>query len=236
MAESLVPLAEKIIIGLIAEGTTDHVIIEEILKERFAPQDIEIRRLQPTPDQTSGKGGGWAQVLGWCERHPPEQRHREWLSAPIFKGGPPPCDLMLFHLDTDAADKIAVALEIPASDEPIETLTRCLDLKLWPPEEPRISEGRQLKFLAKQCTETWIVAGGFPDWEDPEAHDPIPKLIILNPGLEKRSEPGLLKAKKQKMWRRLFRKHLAGRVSEVADRCSALGNGLSGVGAFFDMN
>ena len=63
------------------------------------------------------------------------------------------------------------------------------------------------------------MAGALPDLFDPEEHDPVPLLLGVNAGMADGS--GMLR-KTQARWRKLVRRHMAGRVAEIAGRCPEL--------------
>ena len=54
--------------GLITEGPTDQVVIENILTGYFGDYDILFNELQPLRDASSGQSeiGGWTKVLEYC--------------------------------------------------------------------------------------------------------------------------------------------------------------------------
>ncbi|MFH0782889.1 MAG: hypothetical protein V2B20_13210 [Pseudomonadota bacterium] len=84
-------------IALIAEGTTDEVIINSALKAILTRPFI-LTLLQPEPIR-SDLGGGWGGVLKWC---------REFSSRGIATFEEDPTlelyDLFVVHLDADVAD------------------------------------------------------------------------------------------------------------------------------------
>ncbi len=55
--------------GLIAEGPTDHAVLENILVGYFNDPDLIVRPLQPLLDSTdaSQRQGGWTQVVAYCQ-------------------------------------------------------------------------------------------------------------------------------------------------------------------------
>ena len=55
--------------GLVAEGVTDHVVLENILIGYFNDPDLVVRPLQPLRDATdtlSESFGGWYNVFEYC--------------------------------------------------------------------------------------------------------------------------------------------------------------------------
>jgi hypothetical protein len=57
--------------GLIAEGITDQIVIENILVGYFNNPDIDVNFLQPLRDETGSDRaenyGGWSQVIDYCQ-------------------------------------------------------------------------------------------------------------------------------------------------------------------------
>ncbi|MEN9612537.1 MAG: hypothetical protein RLZZ628_3351 [Bacteroidota bacterium] len=76
--------------GLIAEGITDFVVLENILWGFFKDAAPEIRHLQPLRDATDDvvRFGGWVRVFEYC-------RSSKLLQAFQF------CDYLIVQIDTD---------------------------------------------------------------------------------------------------------------------------------------
>lgn len=57
--------------GLIAEGITDQIVIDNILAGYFNNQDIDVNFIQPLRDETDENKaenyGGWSQVIEYCQ-------------------------------------------------------------------------------------------------------------------------------------------------------------------------
>ena len=110
------------IVGIVAEGPTDVVILEEFLSERFKSGGVsgplEIRPLQPAVDATSGtfEDGGWTWVRAWCANNPTEHRAVD-LFQPLFEGDRP-LDILIVQVDGDVVDEYARPYpHIPGTDE-----------------------------------------------------------------------------------------------------------------------
>jgi hypothetical protein len=84
--------------GLITEGITDQIVIENILMGYFAKNedDIEFKELQPLRDETDENKaqnyGGWDKVLEYC-------------ASSKFKGALQFHDYIIVQIDTDVSDK-----------------------------------------------------------------------------------------------------------------------------------
>lgn len=86
-------------IALVAEGLTDHVIIEAALKA-ILQKPFVITLLQPEATRPH-MGGGWCGVFKWCQEF--RQRGATSIEAdPTLSQ----FDLVIVHLDADVADKI----------------------------------------------------------------------------------------------------------------------------------
>lgn len=84
-------------VALVAEGSTDAVIIEAALKA-LIPRSFVLTVLQPEPTRPR-LGAGWGGVLRWCESF----SSRGFASIeedPTLSG----FDLYILHLDADVAD------------------------------------------------------------------------------------------------------------------------------------
>ena len=81
--------------GIIAEGVTDQVIIENLLVGYFQDPDLEVRALQPLRDNTDKQEvasfGGWYQVLEYCQ-------------SEVFIGAFQQNDYVIIHIDTDRCE------------------------------------------------------------------------------------------------------------------------------------
>lgn len=81
--------------GLIAEGITDHVVLENILIGYFNDPDLTIRPLQPLRDATDAlKGfGGWYNVFEYCK-------------SEVFKDAFIQNDYLIIQIDTDCSSEL----------------------------------------------------------------------------------------------------------------------------------
>lgn len=97
-------------IGLIAEGPTDHVVLENILIGHFGDYDMSqyIRYLQPLRDATDAAGsmGGWTRVLEYCR-------------STLFRDAFDENDFLIIQIDTDRLNEKPFELHL---GESVETL------------------------------------------------------------------------------------------------------------------
>ncbi|MEG3927398.1 phage tail protein [Microcoleus sp. T3_D1] len=80
--------------GLIAEGLTDQIVIEDILAGYFKSAYIEVTPLQPKRDKS--KTGGWTLVFDYC-------RSKKIQQAFQF------IDYIIIQIDTDVSEDYGVA-------------------------------------------------------------------------------------------------------------------------------
>ncbi|MEG4027199.1 MULTISPECIES: phage tail protein [unclassified Microcoleus] len=92
--------------GLITEGLTDQIVIENILAGYFKNPDLDIRPLQPErdkKDENKFKGyGSWSQVFAYC-------RLKDFQEAFQFN------DYIIIQIDTDVSEEHGY--DIPQRDE-----------------------------------------------------------------------------------------------------------------------
>lgn len=95
--------------GLIAEGPTDHVVLENILIG-FFKEDISqyIRQLQPLRDVTDAQytPGGWTRVVEYCK-------------SSVFQDAFDRNDFLIIQIDTDRLNEVPFSLNL---NQPVETL------------------------------------------------------------------------------------------------------------------
>ncbi|MBP0017050.1 MAG: phage tail protein [Cyanobacteria bacterium SBLK] len=77
--------------GIIAEGITDQVVIENILMGYFDTSDLDIIDLQPKRNKDASSFGGWEQVLRYCQ----EEDWEETFQL---------VDYVIIHIDTDVCE------------------------------------------------------------------------------------------------------------------------------------
>jgi len=85
--------------GLITEGLTNQIVIENILAGYFKNPDLDIRPLQPErdkKDENKFKGyGSWSQVFGYC-------RLKDFQEAFQFN------DYIIIQIDTDVSEEYGI--------------------------------------------------------------------------------------------------------------------------------
>ncbi len=92
--------------GLITEGLTDQIVIENILAGYFKNPDLDIRPLQPERDKKDENKfkcyGSWSQVFAYC-------RLKDFQEAFQFN------DYIIIQIDTDVSEEHGY--DIPQRDE-----------------------------------------------------------------------------------------------------------------------
>ena len=208
------------IVGIVAEGPTDVVILEEYLSERLKSTGVsvplEIRPLQTAVDATSGafEDGGWTWVRVWCENNPPKHRAVD-LFQPLFEGDRP-LDVLLVQVDGDVVDEYAkphphitvpMNPDAPARGRVVEAV---LEEWLWGGSKRRVYDpdaSKHCLVATVRASETWIVAGMDQSIQNPEELDPEVELMrIAPPGLRIITRRGRRRpVKKPDSWRKLVR-------------------------------
>lgn len=170
-------MSEVVRVGVVAEGPTDHTIIEQILVEHFGPTDIEYTAIHPelsvafTPVD-SDLGFGWGGVFRWCG-----QVRQEGSGSLSGSYAMTAFDLLVVHLDCDVAqakysdlgvlhvpDNLPCALPCPPAVHTIERLEAVLLGWLGEVQPPE----RLALCIPAQATEGWILAALYPN--DPDSH------------------------------------------------------------------
>ena len=208
------------IVGVVAEGPTDVVILEEYLSEWLTSTGIsvplQIRPLQPAVDATSGTfgDGGWARVRAWCENNPPKDRAAD-LFQPLFERDQP-VDVLLVQMDGDAIYEYTTPhphIQVPMNpDAPArgQIVEAVLEEWLWGGSKRRGQDPYARKHClvaTVQASETWIVAGMDQSIRNPEELNPEDELMrIAPPGVRSRTRRGRKRlVKKPDIWRKLAR-------------------------------
>jgi hypothetical protein len=107
------------VIGIIAEGYTDQLVIEAFLKATWTGEDEpDFRRVQPLDPSPGAHGsyapGGWT-VLFQALR---DGCHRDALQY---------CDLLVLHVDADVCDQ--VGFDVPRTADP-DALAQAIEARL----------------------------------------------------------------------------------------------------------
>jgi hypothetical protein len=96
-------------VGIVAEGRTDWLVLEQIMKNVHA--DIEFDYFQPDLTLLSGIGNGWRGVKAWCSEYGPRL---ELLRLGLLGK---PLDLLIVHADCSMADKVGAERPCPPASD-----------------------------------------------------------------------------------------------------------------------
>lgn len=137
------------VMGVVAEGPTDHLVLERIA-DSVAPGAFEFLRLHP--DSTPTLGTGWPGVRAWCREFGPVL-HQYMTVIPSRR-----IDLLLLHLDCSMAREIGAKRKCPpagaTADALAEAVLGWLGLEIMP------------TFVAlatpSQSSDTWVAAAVNP--------------------------------------------------------------------------
>ena len=210
-----------LVVGIVAEGATDIVVIEEYLSAWLTKHDdsivLEVRPVQPSIDATSGRfgDGGWTLVKAWCEDNPAALRTME-LFSPLFEGERP-LDFLIVQLDGDRVEdytKFYPDITIEANPDASARgaiIEEVLGRWLWSSVPQRTADPNQSRHClvaTVRALETWLVAGLNPSVLEPEEiEDPELELMTIEPGLDTKLVGGVIKLKKHvQSWRDLARR------------------------------
>jgi hypothetical protein len=134
-------------VGIVAEGKSDWLVLEEVMKTVHA--DIEFVRLQPNQTLFSAIGQGWRGVRAWCS----ENGHRLEL---IMQGlMDKPIHILVIHADCSMADKAGIDLPCPPASEMAVALARLIEIE-WLQRDP-LPEFVVIASPA-QSSDAWVVA------------------------------------------------------------------------------
>lgn len=142
-------------IGVVAEGVTDFMVIEEVL--RLIDPSIEAQRLQPDTTLMSGRPNGWRGVRAWCNENGP--RVRALLRG--VKGQE--LDGLVVHVDCSMAGNVGAQRPCPPANATASALRPVvvgwLGINPLPPW--------LVLALPSQTSATWLVAALAPPYTPP---------------------------------------------------------------------
>jgi hypothetical protein len=162
-------------VGIIAEGETDFLVLEEIMKTITA--ELEFVHIHPAPAVDSGFGRGWRGVKAWCEENGPEIE--TYLSGVPSRA----LNLIVTHADCSMADKAKVAQPCPPASDTAVALAKVIETE-WLGRNPK--PDFVVIATPSQSIEAWVVAAFDPPYAnladiecDRAAEDELIKRRIL---------------------------------------------------------
>jgi hypothetical protein len=170
-------------LGLISEGITDEVVINNILVGYLNTNDVDITTLTPVRDETDqnriaeGEGGGWHAVM-------------EYVKSSKFNEAFAFLDYIILHIDTDVCEE--KHYEVPRRENGDELTVFQLIEKVrdrfrhWIGEEIFDLRRDQIIFaIAVDSTECWLLPLYFENVEA-KRKKTVNCLNTLNPALNKK--------------------------------------------------
>lgn len=163
-------MSEPLRVALVAEGPTDGVVIEAVLRTILADRPFVLKQIFPEGSHSFGEmGAGWVGVYRWC--HQSATRGKGSLSGDelVFQN----YDLLLLHLDADVAgfsyadgslnpERTDGSLPCNRQCPPPASTTNALRSVLlsWCGENS--TPNRTVICMPSKSTEAWVVASLFP--------------------------------------------------------------------------
>lgn len=196
------------IVGLVAEGPSDHIILEGIVRAVLG--DVECRYIHPEETlESRERGSGWKGVRRWC------REHADGLPA-FLSAITPRIDLLVVHLDCSMAHNVGGDFPCP----PARDRARRLEAVLaeWLAVEPR--PGWLLFATPSWTSEAWLAAALPPPQRhmaEPECDDPEVELYRRRM-LRRDSRSGAIK-KPKRLVRQYVEEHLIPGLTTVTTQC-----------------
>lgn len=146
---------KNLTIGIVAEGPTDVILIEELVS-LLLPGEHHFLLLQPDLSETPGfgvHGAGWKGVVAWCESIAKEYGDISFYMQKAV----PVMDLLIIHVDGDIAREVEIECACPCP--PVEDTVYALEKKIiqWLGVIEDLPDG-VICCVPTDNTETWILA------------------------------------------------------------------------------
>jgi len=162
-------MSEPLYIALVAEGPTDRIVIESVIKAVLNDRTFVLKLLQPEDSLSFGAlGGGWSGVYHWCKQS--AKRGSGLISKDFFFDY---YDILILHLDADVASKKYVNgnitqeasdLSLPCEADcppPCATTDALRQVLLsWCGET--VTPGKVVICTPSKSIEAWVVKALFP--------------------------------------------------------------------------
>lgn len=159
-------------IGVVCEGPSDFPALSNFFGHALQERGVDTHFLPlfPEMDKTRPEGG-WANVLLWFDRYPPDARIQTYFGGGLFDGAlsSEPLDAILIQLDSDALDHLPFAsfvkdrygFRVSSSNKPERRATQIEDIISLAARCDAMTEvdvARHVSVAAVEATETWCVA------------------------------------------------------------------------------
>lgn len=167
-------------IGVVCEGPSDFPAVTYFFGHALRTEGIDANFIALFPDMDRTRPeGGWANVLLWLDRNPPESRIRRYFGGGLFAGAlsTEPLDAILIQLDGDALEsesfKNFVAnnygYEVPSSRTPTRRaaqVEKVISLAANFKGMTSVDTARHIAAPAIEATEAWCIAAFYPKTQD----------------------------------------------------------------------
>ncbi len=144
-------------VGIVAEGKSDCLALEELL--RAIHPDIDFLRLRPDMTLASGSPHGWRGVKAWCQQ---EGKRLETLLAGVTGL---PIHLLVIHVDCSMAHNVGALLPCPPARATADVLREVV-VRDW------LDRASLPEFVVlatpSRTTDTWVVAALDPPYSGKE--------------------------------------------------------------------
>lgn len=172
-------------VGIVAEGNTDWIVLEEVMKTVHA--DIESFRLHPNLTLNSYLGQGWRGVQAWCVENGPQ------LELLMNADPSRPLHVLVVHADCSMADKVGEERLCPPASETAQALTKVIETE-WLCRDPR----PEFVLIAtpSKSSDAWVVAALDPPYanlSDVECDFLVEREFRRRKLLERKSDGGVRK-------------------------------------------
>lgn len=140
-------MSELIRVAVVAEGPTDTIVLEAVLRALLPARQVVVTQLQPEGSLAFGSsGGGWSGVYRWCRQSAARGRGRLRADPLVFLNH----DVLVLHVDADVAGTTYAAGNVSpvASDGALPCEQPC------PPASDSVDAMRAV--LLSWCGETSI--------------------------------------------------------------------------------
>jgi len=164
-------MSDPLRIALVAEGPTDRIVIEAVLRAVLDDRTFVLKQLQPEGSLAFGEfGGGWTGVYRWCKQAAKRGRGRLARDGLLFEN----YDLLILHVDADVAGMSygdnaitpqdsdgALPCERPCPPATATTDALRAVLLSWCGESA--PPPRTVTCMPSKSTEAWVVTALFPN-------------------------------------------------------------------------
>jgi len=133
-------------VGIVAEGSSDCLVLESIMK--VIHNDIDFLRLQPDQTLAVTKPNGWRGVRAWCQEFGPNLDF-------FMRSVTPKLDLLIIHSDCSMADKENAEKPCPPAEATATSLREVILLN-W--LRLSASPGFVIIVTPSKSTDAWVVA------------------------------------------------------------------------------